>query len=142
MKVSSALKASVLRGVGVYIFDGQGRVLLTQRGPEARHEPFAWEGPGGAAEDGETFETAAAREILEELGIHITLDGILGHFESVTDSNGQRWEAVIFKAHTTEQPVIQEPGKCVGFGWFRADEARRLNLASYTVKDFQHLGWL
>lgn len=47
------------QGCGVYIVDDDGRVLLTQRGPGARHQHYKWEAPGGAVEPGETFETAA-----------------------------------------------------------------------------------
>lgn len=142
MKASSAPNQTMLKGVGVYVFDEQGRVLLTQRGPAARHEQFKWEGPGGSVEEGETFEEAAKRELLEELNIHITIDSILGQFASVTDSNGETWETVIFKAYTHDLPVIQEPTKCVGFGWFTIHEATNLSLADYAVKDFEQIGWL
>jgi 8-oxo-dGTP pyrophosphatase MutT (NUDIX family) len=142
MKASSAPKPVHAGGCGVYIFDDAERVLLTQRGPKARHERFKWEAPGGAVEEGESFEDAARREIKEELGITVELTGILAEFDEVIDSNGDSWHAVIFKARTDEVPVIQEPEKCVGFGWFTREEIRQLNLADYVVKDFEHIGWL
>lgn len=142
MKVSSAHKGIVRRGSAVYIFDAEGRVLLTQRGPKARHEQYKWEGPGGAAEDGESYEEAARRELKEELGVDVVLLGILARFEEIIDSNGDTWEAVIFKGEITTPPSIQEPDKCVGFGWFTLQEAKQLNLADYAVKDFQAIGWL
>ncbi len=54
--------------VCVYVYDGQGKVLLTRRAPE---KSFAgtWENSGGAAQAGETSRQAIARELLEETGI-------------------------------------------------------------------------
>ena len=130
------------RGCGVYLFDDEERVLLTQRGPKARHEQYKWEGPGGALEDGESYEDAAHRELQEELGIKITLTGVLAEYSEVVDSNNDSWEAVVFKGKTNQLPVIQEPEKCVGFGWFTSEEVKRLSLADYTVKDFKLIGWL
>lgn len=130
------------RGCGVYIFGEDDRVLLTQRGPGARHQHYRWEAPGGAVEEGETFEQAAHREILEELGIEVELQERLAHFEEIIDSNGDSWEGVIFKATTNGVPAVQEPDKCVGFGWFTRDEIARLSLADYIEKDLKHIGWL
>ena len=55
--------------VGVLI-DSSGRFLLTSRPPG---KPYAgyWEFPGGKVEPGESIEEALARELHEELGIHI-----------------------------------------------------------------------
>ncbi len=55
--------------VGV-LLRGDGAFLLTSRPPG---KPYAgyWEFPGGKLEAGETVEQALARELYEELGIHI-----------------------------------------------------------------------
>ena len=54
--------------VCVWVYDGRGRVLMTQRAPE---KTFAgtWENSGGAAQAGETSRQAIARELYEETGI-------------------------------------------------------------------------
>lgn len=52
------------------IFDGQGRVLISQR-PAHVHQGGLWEFPGGKLEHGETAANALRREIHEELGITV-----------------------------------------------------------------------
>jgi len=54
--------------VCVWVYDGKGKILLTQRAPE---KSFAgtWENSGGAARAGENSRNAIARELFEETGI-------------------------------------------------------------------------
>ena len=56
--------------VGVLI-DAEGRFLLTSR-PAGKVYAGYWEFPGGKLEAGETVAQALARELHEELGIHIS----------------------------------------------------------------------
>jgi len=58
------------------IHRGDGRVLVTRRPPD-RHMAGLWEFPGGAVEEGERAEDALARELLEELGVVITVENPL-----------------------------------------------------------------
>jgi mutator protein MutT len=50
-----------------------GRILITQR-PDNVHLARLWEFPGGKVEAGESFDRALQREILEELGVSISVD--------------------------------------------------------------------
>jgi len=56
--------------VAAALLDGEGRILLQQRAP-GRQMAGLWEFPGGKVEPGELPEEALARELQEELGIHI-----------------------------------------------------------------------
>lgn len=136
-----------LRGCGVYIFDESGeRVLLAQRGPAARHEQYKWEGPGGKVDEGESYEQAAVREIREEIGVAVELTGLIYEADDILDSNGDIWEAKVFRGVTKDTPSLPEPTKICGVAWFTRPEVAILNngglLADYAVKDFEHLGWL
>ena len=50
------------------------RIVLVRR----KHPPPGWAIPGGFVEAGETVETAAVREALEETGLRVTLTALLG----------------------------------------------------------------
>ena len=55
-----------------------GKFLITQRNPHAVL-PLLWEFPGGRVEDGETDEAALAREIIENIGVVATVNGLSMH---------------------------------------------------------------
>ena len=54
--------------VCVWVYDGEGRVLLTRRAP-GKSFAGTWENSGGAALSGEDSLTAIQRELFEETGI-------------------------------------------------------------------------
>ena len=54
--------------VCVWVYDGEGKLLLTKRAKE-KSFPGTWENSGGAAQAGETSRQAIARELFEETGI-------------------------------------------------------------------------
>lgn len=122
--------------VGVYIVDKERRkVLLTQRGPEARNEHGSWEGVGGAVEGKETDIQAAVREVREEIGVHVVLLCTLSEHESVEDKNGDTWHVKRYIASMSGTPVIQDPLKTQGIEWFEAKELDDLEIASYLRPD-------
>ena len=54
------------------IFGADGRMLLARRAP-GQHLEGHWELPGGKVEPGESLESALQRELLEELGLKVTV---------------------------------------------------------------------
>ncbi len=54
--------------VCVWVYDGNGNLLLTRRAPE-KSFPGTWENSGGAVKAGESSRQAIARELFEETGI-------------------------------------------------------------------------
>lgn len=56
--------------VFVWVFNNEGKVLLTKRSPEKRSYPNLWALTGGAVLAGESSLAAVQRELFEETGIH------------------------------------------------------------------------
>ena len=62
--------------VAVALLRPDGRILLQKR-PEGRDMAGLWEFPGGKLEEGEQAEAALARELAEELDIHVEPQNLL-----------------------------------------------------------------
>ena len=68
-----------LRVGGVLIRDG--RLLMVE---QARRDDRYWLVPGGGVEFGETLDAALRREFQEELGLDVTLHGLVAIVESIS----------------------------------------------------------
>ncbi|MGO1077670.1 NUDIX domain-containing protein [Inquilinus sp. CA228] len=107
-------------GVGAFIRDESGRLLLVQRRrePEAGH----WGLPGGKVDFGETVEAAVRREIEEELGVVLRLDGLLCLVDQIDRDAGTHWVAPVYRAAITKgDPANREPAALAAIGWFALD---------------------
>ncbi|OWJ68001.1 NUDIX domain-containing protein [Inquilinus limosus] len=107
-------------GVGAFIRDAEGRLLLVQRRrePEAGH----WGLPGGKVDFGETVEAAVRREIEEELGVELRLDGLLCLVDQIDRAAGSHWVAPVYLAAIAAgEPVNREPAALAAIGWFATD---------------------
>jgi len=71
-KVADA-QTRVKVGVGVFVKDPLGRILL-----ERRSDSGMWGLPGGAIEPGESIHQTALREVKEETGLEVRLTGLIG----------------------------------------------------------------
>jgi ADP-ribose pyrophosphatase YjhB (NUDIX family) len=71
-------------GVGGAVFDEEGKILLIRR-----HDDQRWTIPAGAAELHETPEEGAIREIREETGLDVKVDGLIGVFHRLAGTFGQ-----------------------------------------------------
>jgi len=107
-------------GVGAFIRDAAGRLLLVQRRrePEAGH----WGLPGGKVDFGETVEAAVLRELEEELGVVLRLDGLLCLVDQIDRAAGTHWVAPVYRAAIASgEPVNREPAALAAIGWFALD---------------------
>ena len=125
-------------GVGAVMVDGQGRLFLARRGPEAKNERGLWEFPGGAVEVGERLAEALQREMREEYGVEIAVGELLDVVDHILPAEGQHWVSPSFIcAILFGTPVIREPGKCAEIGWF-APEAVPADLTQITRENLAH----
>ena len=93
-------------GVRVILLDGNGRMLLVR---QHHDEKDIWMVPGGGIEEGENAAEAAIREVKEETGLDIAVDGLLWHVEEVS-ARGQRF-VNFFLGHFTDETQIPALGK-------------------------------
>lgn len=80
---------------------------------ERKHEPLGWAIPGGFVDYGETVETAAKREALEEISLAVQL---VEQFCVYSDPNRDRRQhtiSIVFIATATGEPKAADDAKAV-----------------------------
>jgi len=95
--------ARLAPGAAAIIFDeNREKVLLTQRSDNGR-----WCLPGGGMDPGESAEEACIREAMEETGLEIRVNKLVGIYTSpnliIEYADGNRWQPV---AMTFEADVV------------------------------------
>ena len=96
-----------------------GNVLLGRRAKP----PFegAWEVPGGFVERGEHPVDAAVREVREELGIPVTLTGLVGVYLE-TRSRHEALQITVYEGSTEAQEAMPDPAEVTEWAWFAPDD--------------------
>ncbi len=105
------------------IHDGEGNVLLMQRGPKARDEHGRWDVCGGAIEFGESIDEAIKREVKEELSVDPIEIDFLSVYDAhrVHNGNNTHWIAIVHAVKVNRAKVkIGEPHKIAQIGWFNS----------------------
>ena len=109
--------------VCVWVYDGQGNVLLTRRARE-KSFPGTWENSGGAAQAGETSLQAIARELFEETGIRAQQS----EFELI-DSGRDRntfFDYYCLKRDTPLEELKLLPGETDGAKWVSLEQVHQM----------------
>lgn len=120
-------------GVGVVVWRGD-RVLLVRRGKEPNKGQ--WSIPGGAQQLGETVFEAAAREVLEETGLAVSVCGLVDVVDGIMREAGRvvyHYTLVDVVAESLEgEPVAADDAAAVG--WFTLADLPALKLWSETER--------
>ena len=106
----------VRAGVGVFVRDGVGRVLL-----EKRSDCGLWGLPGGRIEPGESISEAARREVLEETGLTVNIMRLLGVY-----SDPAQWRIVTFPDNVVHLVDIVLEAEVVSGGLTRSAESEEI----------------
>ncbi len=109
--------------VCVWVYDGQGKVLLTRRAPQKTYAG-TWENSGGAALAGETSLQAITRELREETGI-VADPSEFELLESCRDHCAFYDHYCLHRDIPLEQVVLQ-PGETDGAQWATLEQVNRL----------------
>lgn len=81
---------------------------------ERKNPPYGWAIPGGFVDVGETVETAAVREALEEVSLQVRLSGLLGIYSSPTRDPRGHTVTAIYLAEARGMPVAADDARSVG----------------------------
>lgn len=109
--------------VCVWIYDGNGRVLLTRRAPE---KSFAgtWENSGGAAQAGETSLQAIVRELREETGIVAQPE----EFSLLCTGRDKTafYDFYCLKRDIPVEQIVLQPGETDAAKWVTPEQIRQM----------------
>jgi 8-oxo-dGTP diphosphatase len=103
------------------------------------HEPLAgsWSIPGGVLEVGETLRQAAVREALEETGLTVEVDELLGVYDRIVRDPDERpryhYVLIDFLCRRIAGE-LQAAGDAAEACWFTRKEVGELSLAEDTAE--------
>jgi len=119
-------------GVGVFVFNNKGEVLVGQR--KGSHGAGTWQLPGGHLHFGESFEACAEREVMEETGLSIKEPRCLAVTNDFMPNEGKHYVTIFMGVDLAsngqtgpvsdeeQEPKIMEPDKCACWEWVRWDQ--------------------
>ncbi len=115
--------------VGIHgVIASRGRLLVLKRAPVMPYRPGSWDLPGGHLALGESFEDCLLREVKEETGLDVAIDGLLGLHSMVSEAYLQ---ALYSCRLTVFQKVQLRPDEHVEHRWVAPAELASLELIPY-----------
>lgn len=116
--------------VKVLVRDESGRCLLLKRSATSKANAGRWDMPGGKVDPGEGFEEALRREVLEETGLEIALNGVAGCAES--ESPSRRIAYLIMEGHV-ESGILRLSGEHDEAAWVEKGALSEVDLCPQFV---------
>ena len=117
-----SIAVSPIEAVAVAIVNPNNKVLLMKR---AGVDGGDWVYPGGSVDEGESFDTAARREALEEAGIILDNNRNqlfpLANYITAPDTFGKRHDLLVYVTHydsDQSEPRVASSTEMTDWGWF------------------------
>lgn len=124
-------KQSIKTSVVACIIDDRERVLLTRR----CIEPFCgqWVMPGGKVDHGEPLLQALHREVSEEVGIEVQIDGLLDVYEHVAlGDRNDHYVILYYRAHPLTMALALNDQEVTEAIWVNANDLGAYNMTPGT----------
>lgn len=118
------------------IVDERSRYLVLRRSQASKHNAGRWDFPGGKVNPGEAFDVALVREVVEETGLTVTLEKVLGAAES--EVSDQKIAYLFMEARATAGDV-RLSSEHDDFAWLTTTELAESNLCPQFVDFAQFL---
>ncbi len=124
--------------VCVWVYDGNGKILLTRRAPQKTYAG-TWENSGGAAKAGETSRQAIVRELFEETGIRAEES----EFELLGSSRDRTafYDYYCLRKNVPLEQIVLQPGETDGARWVTFEEIHglidRKEMCAIIARQFQ-----
>lgn len=112
-----------------------GRILLARRAP-GQHLEGHWELPGGKVEAGESLEAALQRELLEELGLVVSVGEELAR----TVYHYERGSIELIAMATTACGKVEKMTVHDAIDWFAPGETTKVVIAPADIPLLQFIG--
>jgi ADP-ribose pyrophosphatase YjhB (NUDIX family) len=112
------------------VVDHRGRVLVIRR-----RDNEHWEPPGGVLELGEGLDTAVRREVLEETGVHVTVERLTGVYKNMA----RGIVALVFRCHP-DSGGSSATDEATAVRWVDPAEVAELMDPAYAVRVADALG--
>lgn len=111
--------------IAVFIINNKKEVLLQKRSANKRFSPNKWALCAGHVDAGESLESAALRELKEEVGIDISLKDLKPFVErefTIRDSNSHITYFYYIKLNLDEKEFIIQKEELSEVKWFDIDK--------------------
>lgn len=109
-------------------FDGVKKVFLPKRADTKKFLPGVYELPGGHVDFGEDLKEGLAREIMEELGMHVAVGDVIDVFTYMNHIKKSHSIEVVYYAQFTdpiEQIHLNHEDHST-YGWFAENELEKV----------------
>jgi 8-oxo-dGTP pyrophosphatase MutT (NUDIX family) len=119
----------LIPGVAAVIRDASGRLLLQEK-----TSGEAWSLPAGAIEPGESPEQAMRREVLEETGLEVRLQRVIGVFGGeefryvYPNGDAVEYTVILYRCAIVREATVAPDAETKSLRYFSADEMPRLAL--------------
>lgn len=121
-------KQAIKTSVVACVIDAGGSVLLTRRAVEPFHG--LWVMPGGKIDHGEPILQALHREVREEVGIEVRVEGLLDAYEHIgVGSNGDHFVILYYRAAPLSRDLHPDGIECDEACWAEPGRLPQLTLA-------------